>query len=177
MSASIPFLTILAAVTGILACAGEKPPVSAPSVFTSPASRIPITAADARKLFTDFQTALRKELKAQERVNADEYKAFKVNQARELKRWKEEENRARKQFFSTHSSSAERRVYMHDRNRRYDEYVKAQAQARTDYQKLQEEKMRGFKSQQMVRVREFQDFLTRNEKPPAWLWGESAAGG
>lgn len=190
-TASRPLIATLAAFFGVFvvqACAGDPAPSVAPSVTAAPVatpapsasgeSRVPITAADARKLFQRFQTALKLELRTRETEDAQEYRAFKTKQAQELRRWKESENDARKRFFEANLASPDRRAYMHGRGDRYKDYLAAQAQSRADLLKLQEERMRGLKSQQLVRAREFQEFLTRNEKPPAWLWGgQSEAGG
>lgn len=144
-------------------------PAPSPSASPSP-SAAPLTTAESRQLLAEFNRAQSNELAALKHRQEMELQELKAAQGARRKEWEEKEKAARRQFFSEHSKGPERRAYIKDFIERRNAFLQVLKDEKAQRQKSFEVRLQSVKEDQAGKLKEFQEYLGRQERPPTRLW-------
>jgi hypothetical protein len=106
-------------------------------------------------------------LKHRQKAELSEMKAAHKAQ---LNEWESKEREARHKYFAAHKSGPDRRNYIQDYERRREILLKIQSDDEDKRSHDQSVRLDALKSEQAERLKEFQDYLSRGERPPANFW-------
>jgi hypothetical protein len=129
-----------------------------------------VSPDQARNLFSDFARAQKKEVLDLDKKNQAERRDLESNQNARRKVWENQERDARHKFFDEHPLGPDRRAYVKDFISRRNVFLKLLADERTQRIHDQDVTMNALKQDQVVKLREFQEFINRGDRPPQRLW-------
>lgn len=146
--------------------AGAAVAVSSPA----PLQPKPITEAQKKKLASEFDQALKVEIRALNHQMQAEFKAVQSSQRIREREWKAREKRERRDFFKSTDSGPEKTSWMEDRKKRYEE-LKKDFKLELDRvnQDQTERRKRGFEDQKQRREK-FEAALKEGVRPDPQLW-------
>jgi hypothetical protein len=141
-------------------------PPASPSPSPSPF----LTSSEVKGLGRQFKKAQDNEYSALKHRQKMEFKELKAAHKAQLSEWESKERDARHKFFAEHKSGPERRTYIQDYTRRREVLLKIQSDEEDRRSREQSVRLDSLKSEQGERLKEFQSYLDRKERPPASLW-------
>lgn len=163
--------------SGSIAWAASSSPTPKPSLVStalvvkpSPTPVDKITPDVASTLLKEFVKSLKNEVRALEHRQSAEYKDLKASQNARKKEWKAKEDQARHAYNAAHPNGQDRRAYVQDfqnRLKALDQMIKEEKKNR---EKEQDARVQSLKVNQAERLKEFQSYLSRGERPPENLW-------
>jgi acyl-CoA synthetase (NDP forming) len=121
-----------------------------------------------------FNKAQDNEMAALKHRHKSEMKELRAAHKAQLNEWESKERQARHQFFANNKGGPERRTYVQDYLRRREVLLKIQSDDEDRRSQEQSVRVDSLKNDQSQRLKEFQDFLNRGERPPARLWSNGA---
>ncbi len=146
-------------------------PTPVVSFGPSPSPRpLLISPAEASKILKEFTRALRSEAKALAHRQKFDLKELKASQAARLREWESSERKARHRFFAENKVPAERRVYVRDFVARRKALLQMMKDERKARERERDSRLSALKQDQASRLKEFQSYLSRGERPPEQLW-------
>lgn len=157
----------------------EDPVVPSPPAemtgATGPTGTVPkqLSKSDGASLLREFLKAQKSELKALEHRQKLELQGLKAAQNARLKEWKQKEREARSKYFAEHTKGPERRAYVKDERERYSSLQALFKDERAQREREHEVRRKAVMDDQVVKLKEFQELITRSEYPPAKLWPAS----
>ena len=151
-----------------------SPSVSPSSASSFPASYGPgkMSGTEMKQISGDFARAQKTELLAIEHQQSFEKSELTTAQRVYFKEWEKKEQDKRHEFFAAHPNGSDRRDYMKEFFTRRNELLKTQADERTHRLHEQDVHRTSLKEDQVVKAKEFEDYLSRGELPPKHLWPE-----
>ncbi len=160
--------------------APSPPPSVLPSDSPSPAlSPLPngspqpnrsLTQAERAMLLSEFKKAQRSELKGIQHRQSVEMTELAASQKARYNEWNEAEKAARRKYFSENTKGADRRAYVQDFSKRRDDFLKLMAQEKTARAAENTARVEALKLDHAGKLKEFQEFLSKGERPPSHLW-------
>jgi hypothetical protein len=129
-----------------------------------------LSQAESEALLKELLKAQEFELRSLQRRQKLELKDFEAKLKMRQKEWKKAEDDARHRFFAEHSVGAERRDYIKDFVHRRELMRKEGEDERAKRKKEQESSLLSLKQDQARKLKEFNAFLEKGEKPPHSLW-------
>ena len=151
--------------------AGANPTTSAsPAVAKADSTPAPLTAAEKKKLLSEFQKALTDQRGALAHQEKSAFKELSATQKFKQRKWREEQKTARHQFFDQHMSGPERREYVQaylKKKEEFDAGIKAEYLAA---KKTWMEKSIALRTMQKDLEGKFNASLAQGVRPPVDLW-------
>ncbi|MFL5813336.1 MAG: hypothetical protein ACJ763_07135 [Bdellovibrionia bacterium] len=162
---------------------GEPTASASPVLFPPRSPAIPthtptvsptVTPSEAKTLLRQYSKAQDNEMAALKHRHKSEMKELRAAHKAQLNEWEGKERQARHKFFAEHKSGPDRRGYVQDYLRRREVLLKIQSDDEDRRTQEQSVRLDSLKNDQAQRLKEFQDFLNRGERPPAQLWPSGA---
>lgn len=133
-------------------------------------SSTPSFSVKSKAHLTEFVRAQKVEGKVLEIQLRAELREFKALQKTKLQEWEKQEREARHKFFEDHPKGAERRVYIKDFLQRRDEFQQEQKEEYKARMRDQEQNVEKLRSGHAQSKKEFEQFISSGQNPPASLW-------
>lgn len=148
------------------------PSTRSPSVLPSPEASpfVPLTVAERRALLADFTQRQKEELRVMDRRQKAEMKDLEASQTARDREWKSQERARYMEMSKARKSGAEIRAYVHDRRDRRRALLAIFTDEKNQRKREQDARRRSIIEDQAMRLKEFQQFLDRGERPPSRLW-------
>jgi hypothetical protein len=154
-------------------------PTPEPSLFPPRSPAIPtatpllsptVTPRESKSLLKQYGKALDNEMAALKHRQKAEMKELKAAHKAQLAEWEAKERQARHKFFADHKTGPERRAYIQDYAHRRDILLKLQSDDEDQRAHEQSVRLNALQSEQSQKLKEFQEYISHNERPPAQLW-------
>jgi hypothetical protein len=129
-----------------------------------------MSKSDQRSLLNEFQKAQRSEAAALEHRQGLELKELKASQAARLKEWEAQDHEARRKYFQDHPKGEEKRAWIRDSRERHKALLSLYTEERNQRTHDFEVRRKSVKDDQAAKLKEFQEYLKKGEKPPQRLW-------
>ncbi len=154
----------------------EAVPSTEATLSPSPAQiAVSLTAAEKKKLLSDFKKAQSEEEKNLDRLEKTATKDIQAAQSSKIKEWRNQERKARRIYFDQHTS-AERRTYVQDylkRKESFEQSLKDElAASRWNFKTKRDQ----LKTAQKEKEEKFKAAVDQNVQPAADLWPNGTNG-
>ncbi len=129
-----------------------------------------VSPYERNRIRIEFKRAQANELRALEHRHGLELRDLKASQAVRLKEWETKETDLRHKFFADNPKSPDRRTYVKefiDRRKAFLQILFDERNRRTQEQKVRQTSVR---DDQLQRLKEFEAYLQKGERPPTHLW-------
>lgn len=165
--------------SGVCGAAGNPQPSPSASVLpTSQASQgapLPspsplISKSDTKALLKEFKNAQKAELKAIKHQQDFEKKELVASQKAREKEWLLKERDLRHEFFKSHTKGPERRAFVKDFLDRRRALNAMFAEEKAKREQEQNVRFKAVENEQKEKLKEFEEYLNRGERPPERLW-------
>ena len=156
--------------------AGQPSSLPVPSLSPSPLvvpSSVPLSDGDSARLLKEFKKSLATELQALEHRQKLELVDLKASQVARHKEWEKKEQESRHKFFESHPKGVDTRAYVKNFVNRRKAVLQIQADEILQRKHQNEVRFKSIKEDHIVRLKEFQEYLNRRERPPVRLWPEA----
>jgi hypothetical protein len=150
-------------------------PPRSPAIPThTPTVSPSVTPSEAKTLLRQYNKAQDNEMAALKHRHKSEMKELRAAHKAQLNEWEAKERQARHKYFADHKSGPDRRAYVQDYLHRREVLLKIQSDDEDRRTQEQSVRLDSLKNDQAQRLKEFQDFLSRGDRPPAQLWPNGA---
>lgn len=139
-------------------------PTSTPTVSPS------VTPSESKTLLKQFSKAQDNEMSALKHRQKSELKELKAAHRAQLNEWEAKEKDARHKYFADHKSGPDRRAYIQDYTHRREILLKIQSDDEDRRNQEQSARQDSLKNDHAQRLKDFQSYLDRGQRPPAQLW-------
>ena len=130
----------------------------------------PITVTEMRSLLGEFQKAQASETRSLEHQQKFEIKELKASQKARQREWETKEKEARHRFFAENREGPKRRAYVKDFLERRKALLSGFLEERNRRLREHEVRRKAIKDDQKLKAKQFQEILSRKERPSKDLW-------